>query len=387
LLKSQVEYWKAKLVDVPELLHIPLDFSRPPNIDQPLSRKTIQIHPDLWKKVKELVKKENASVFRVGVSAFLILMHRISGDNKVCVGAPMDLRKSRHLPNIMGPMNNIFIITSEFLPEATYREFLDKTSKTAVEAIKNSSLPFDNILKVVCPKRTSGVAPLFQTMFDLGIKIGSVGQHKINLSPESADPGNYGMDLTGRIVEMDSGTDLIFSYNPSLFEETTIDRLLQEYLTLLNAIVENPLQKIDHLNIISSGEQEKLIESFCGKREDYDSCNGVQEYFEKQVDATPDHVALECNGLSMTYRQLESKSNQLAYWLREKGIHRDTLVGLLMERSFEMFIAVLGVLKAGGAYVPLDPEYPSDRLKFLMEDIEAPVILTQGHLLEKVPED
>ena len=169
----------------------------------------------------------------------------------------------------------------------------------------------------------------------------------------------------------------VFEYNTDLFDATTIERMIGHFQTLLEGIVANPDARLSELPLLTNAERHQLLVEWNNTRADYPTDSCLHHLFEAQVERTPDAIAVVFEDQQLTYRELNARANQLAHYLRKRGIKPESLVGICMERSLEMVIAIYGTLKAGAAYVPIDPDYPSDRIAFMLEDAQAPVILTQ----------
>jgi amino acid adenylation domain-containing protein/thioester reductase-like protein len=193
-------------------------------------------------------------------------------------------------------------------------------------------------------------------------------------------------DLTLSMENTANGLVGVWEYNTDLFDGSTIERMTGHFVTLLAAVVENPQQQISQLPILTTFEQQQLLVEWNNTQAKYPHDKCIHELFEEQVKRTPDAVAVVFEAKQLTYNELNTRANQLAQYLQSLGVGADVLVGICVERSLEMVIGLLGILKAGGAYVPLDPEYPIERLNFMLEDAQVKVLLTQQHLVEKLPE-
>src|SRR5712692_3382788 len=261
---------------------------------------------------------------------------------------------------------------------------LQRVKDVAFGAYAHQDLPFETLVKEVRPDRTLSHNPLFQVMFVLqnepipplefgGLTVGYVQVGNVTTN----------FDLTLDIIERENQFLLKFECNADLFEEETIARMMGHFQTLLEGLVANPEQRISELALLTAGERHQLLIEWTDTRTDYSADKCIQELFEDQVAGTPESIALIAGDREFTYAELNSRANQLARYLRKSGIGPDTRVGVCLERSPEMIVAVLGILKAGGAYVPLDPAYPRARLQFMLEDADVSVLLTQNSLIGK----
>ncbi|TBR57179.1 non-ribosomal peptide synthetase, partial [Westiellopsis prolifica IICB1] len=205
----------------------------------------------------------------------------------------------------------------------------------------------------------------------------------VNLLPIESATAKF--DITLSMQNTTDGLLGMWEYNTDLFDASTIERMIGHYVTLLEAIVNNPSEHIGQLPLLRESEKQQLLVEWNNTQADYRIDKCIHELFEDQVGRTPDALALVYDNQQLTYHQLNSRANQLAHFLQSLGVGADVLVGICVERSLEMVVAILGILKAGGAYVPLDPEYPADRLTFMLEDASVKVLLTQQRLLANLP--
>ncbi len=385
-IRSQLEYWKKHLSDCPDFLHLPLDRPRPSVIGSNFKIESIELPFETWEKGKALAKNLGLSIFQFNIATFLLFLHRWSGDEDICVGSNIDFRKIRGLPNLMGPGINHFVLRSHFKPDISFKDFSEQIAETAKKTYSNTDVSVDRLVQLVSPKRSLGYSPLFQVMFDIWHKDVPVKNRFLQFSRMDYAWLHGNVDISARITEGNEKITIWFRYNADLFEPDTIQRMLKAFRNLYEESITNPDKKISNLDLLSTEDSLTYISTICGSTASYESCQGIQEYFERQADRTPQALALDFESKTLTYQELEAMANQLAHYLREHGVKRNVFVGLLMDRSAEMFIGILGTLKAGGAYVPLDPTYPMERLDFLFEEIEAPVILTQATLAKCLPE-
>ena len=260
--------------------------------------------------------------------------------------------------------------------------------EVALGAYAHQDLPFEKLVEELHPERNLSQNPLFQVVFALqnapmeGLKLPG-----LTLSPLQIDLGTTRFDLefhlwepaqnNGLWVERSPGISGFVVYSTDLFDAATIHRMLEHFKTLLAGIVANPEQRLADLPILSAAERHQLMVAWNNTRDNYPQDQCIHQLFEAQVEQNPDAIAVIFNNQQFTYRELNSRSNQLAHYLQKQGCSSEVLVGLCVERSLEMVVGLLGILKAGGAYVPLDPSYPQSRLNFILEDTQVPVLLTQ----------
>ena len=268
----------------------------------------------------------------------------------------------------------------------TFRELLQRVRKIALGAYAHPDLPFDMLIEELNVPRDPAYNPLFQIMFLFqNTPMESFRLPGLTLTPLDADTDTAKFDLTLELIEEHNGLSCSIGYNTDLFDSATIERMAGHFRTLLQGIVDNPDALLSDLPLLTEPECHQLLVEWNATRKDYPRNKCIHELFEEQVERTPDALALRYEDRSLTYRELNHRSNRLAHYLQKLGVEPDILVGICMERSLEMMVGLLGILKAGGAYVPMDPDFPPDRLAFLAKDAGASVVLTQKRLADVLP--
>lgn len=379
--EANLQYWREQLQNVPENINLPFDNKKQPGSEAFFQTETIDLNIDLLDQLNSLARRENTSLFVLVSAAFLLLLHRYSGDEEICLGINAYSfgykENSVHSPTLdreKSPFYGI-IIKSKLSDGLTFFGLLHQTASLVKKGLDHS---FDALTVALreLPRSESGTwKSVFQT--SLSQIDNFEGEH---FKFESGD-------ISGILSEQGSKTAFHFRYNKNLFKPETVKRILRSFKVLLENIAINPEQSAQKVSILATEDLSEILTRIKGNSFAFPACNAVHEYFETQVDLTPGQVAIEFEGKALTYKELEQRSNQLANYLKSQGVGRNKFVGIFMERSLEMFISILATFKAGGAYVPLDPEYPKDRLDFLIEDIEAPVILSQGRLRDQLPQE
>ncbi|MFI3156482.1 MAG: amino acid adenylation domain-containing protein [Methylococcaceae bacterium] len=321
------------------------------------------------------------------LAAFKVLLFRYSHQQDVCVGTPVANRNKLQIEDLIGFFVNTLVLRTDLSGDPQFNELLAQVKSTVLDAQNHQDLPFEQVVDMLKPERSRGHNPLFQVWFTLqntmqqalempGLSIAGVeGENTVSK-----------FDLALHLQEQEAGLLTgVFEYNTDLFEHTTIARLADHYLMLLQSIVNRPQARLSELPLLGQAEKQKILIDWNNTEADYPQDKYLHQLFEEQAEKTPNAVAAVFGNQSVSYAELNSKANQLAHFLRNKGVGADVLVGLCVERSLEMIVGLLGILKAGGAYVPLDPDYPYERLLYMMQNTQAPVLLTQQQLIGKLP--
>ncbi|MEK7327135.1 MAG: condensation domain-containing protein, partial [Chloroflexota bacterium] len=385
-LQAQLAYWKEQLGGSPPLLELPVDRSRPAVQTTRGSYQTFTLPPALTQSLKALSRQEGATLFMTLLAAFQTLLHRYTGQNDISVGTPIANRNRAEIENIIGFFVNTLVMRTDFSGEPGFRELLKRVREVALGAYAHQDVPFGMLVDALQPQRDLSHSPLFQAMFVLqNTPAQTLTLPGLALRPLEADSGTAKFDLTLMLEETPDGLKGTWEYNADLFEAATINRMIGHFQVLLENIVATPDQPVTTLPILTETERHQLLVEWNDTAVEFPSDKCAHELFEAQVERTPGAVAVTFGDQALTYRELNCRANQLAHHLQTLGVTPETLVGICVERSLEMVAGILGILKAGGAYVPLDPTYPTERLAFMLEDSQAPVLLTQSHLLAQLP--
>jgi len=384
-LDQQLAYWKHQLAGIPALLELPTDRPRPVAQTPNGAYQTFALGNAVARALDALCQRESATVFMTLLAAFQTLLHRYTHQDDICVGTPIANRTRAELEGLIGFFVNTLVLRGDCSGEPSFRALLKRTRETALGAYAHQDVPFEMIVDALQPKRDLSYSPLFQAMFVLqnaptrAQKISSA----LVASPVEAHSGTAKFDLTLFMLQDADGLSGAFEYNTDLFDATTIARMIAHFQNLLAAIVENPDLPITAYQLLSPAELHQLLIEWNATDADYPAHLCAHQLIEQQVARAPDALALTFGAQAMTYRELDTRANQLAHYLQARGVGPDARVGLCVERSFEMVIGLLGIWKAGGAYVPLDPTYPPEHLAFMLADSGAPILLTQARLREK----
>jgi amino acid adenylation domain-containing protein len=322
------------------------------------------------------------------LAAFQTLLHRYCGQDDIVVGSPIANRNRSEVEGLIGYFVNMLALRTDLSGDPTFLELLHRVRDVALAAYDHQDLPFETVIEALAPPRDPSRTPLFQVMFVLqNQEAPDLAHPELSFSQLAEDEGTgtAKFDLTLTLEESDQAFLGGFEYNTDLFDAETISRMSHHFQVLLAGILADPDLRLSALPLLGAEERQQLFAS-AGRR----PCGGrdapcVHRLFEDQAEQTPDAVAVVSEGRSLTYRQLNDRSNQLAHELRARGVGPDVLVGIGVTRSPELAVGLLGILKSGGAFVPLDPSYPAERLATMLEDARASVLLTQEHLGERWP--
>ncbi|BAY25366.1 amino acid adenylation [Calothrix sp. NIES-2100] len=386
VLQSQLNYWQQQLKDAPALLPLPTDRPRPAVQTFSGAYHEFSLSAQLTDRLVQLSQEQGCTLFMTLLAVFDTLLYRYTGQSDILVGSPVANRDRSEIEGLIGFFVNTLVMRSDLSGNPSFSELLSRVREIALAAYSHQNLPFEMLVEALQPERNLSHTPLFQVMFVLQNAPNSqVELTGITVSPLKVKSTSTKFDLTLIVQNTENGLVGVWDYNTDLFDASTIERMTGHFVTLLEGIIANPEEKISQLPLLTAVEQQQLLVEWNNTQADYPQDKCIHQLFEEQVEKTPDAVAVVFGNQQLTYHQLNCRANQLAYYLRSLGVKPDVLVGLCVERSLDMVVGLLGILKAGGAYLPLDPEYPIERLSFMLEDAQVSVLLTQQHLIERLP--
>jgi amino acid adenylation domain-containing protein/non-ribosomal peptide synthase protein (TIGR01720 family) len=385
LLERQLSYWKEQLAGAPALLELPIDYSRPAVLTYQGAQLQTRLTSELTQRLKSFSQQNGVTLYMTLLTAFQILLSRYSGQPDILVGSPIANRTHRQTEDIIGFFVNTLVLRTQINGAVPVTELLKQVRQTALQAYAHQDIPFEYLVEQLNPTRSFSHSPLFQVMLVLQ----NVPQEQrvikgLKVSIEDTDTTIAKFDLTLSITEHEDMLVCDWEYRTDLFRFDTIKRMTEHFEVLLEGLINQPTQTVGQLPLLTHAEQQQLI-AWNQTQTGYPVDKTLVDLFQEQVEKNPGKFAVVFEGQSISYQALNSKANQLAHYLIEQGVEAETLVGICVERSLEMIIGLLGILKAGGAYVPLDPDYPLPRLQFLLEDSQVSVLLTQTHLIERLP--
>ena len=384
VLERELSYWREQLAGAPAVLELPTDRPRPATPSHRGARHSLALSTELTASLKELSRREGVTMFMLLLAGFQVLLSRYSGQEDVCVGTSIAGRGRLETEELIGFFVNTLVLRAEMGGNPRFEEQLGRVREVCLGAYAHQDVPFEKLVEELEPERSLSHTPLFQVFFSL--------QNAPRKAAEASGLRFLGVERTTAqfdlmLIMEERGNQLYgsFEYSTDLFDASTIERMVGHFQTLLNSIVGNPAQRISELELLSAAERHQLLVEFNDTARECSDESCLNELFERQVERSPEAIALTCEDQRITYAQLNSRANQLAHYLRTLGVGPDVRVAICLHRSLEMLVGVLAVLKAGGAYVPLDAAYPLERLAFMLTDCEAPVLLTQESLLDALP--
>ncbi|BAZ47499.1 amino acid adenylation [Nostoc sp. NIES-4103] len=394
VVKTKFHHCKLEIESELPILQLPTDYTRLAVPQYQKVNQVLVLPQTLITALKILSQQQNVPLSTTLLTAFKLLLYRYSGQEDIIVGSLNTGRDQFKTNGLMGLFTKYFVLRTHLGGNPSFKELLGRVHQVALEAYTSQVFPLDKLIEELQLEKNQSFSPLFQVMFSFQQEQIAVQKFsKLVLEPifdlvsEPMEVNNVTakFDLALELKEVPEGIESWFKYSTDLFDEATIARMMGHFQTLLEGIVANPQANISELPILTEAERHQVLVEWNDTKINYPLDKSIYQLFEEQVARTPNAIAVVFEHLQLTYQQLNSYANQLAHYLQQLGVKPDTLVGICVERSLEMVVGLLGILKAGGAYVPLDPDYPPERLAYMLEDSQVPILLTQENLLNQLP--
>jgi amino acid adenylation domain-containing protein len=400
-------YWQKQLGGELPVLNLPTFRPRRPVQTFRGEAHRFTLDAEVAHRLKALSQDTGATLYMILLAAYQVLLHRYSGQDDIIVGSLVASGRNRaEFAKLVGFFDNQIALRADLSTNPSFRQFLAQVQAVVLEGFRHQQYPFPLLVEKLQPERGSNRAPLFQTMFilqkaqlpeEIGLLGFGLGMTKARLelgelSLESVDftrrvaGGLAGqLDMTLIVADIEGRLEASLQYNPDVFDAEMVVQMAGQFQTLLASIIANPDERVASLRLLDAEDWQCQVLEWNDTTADYSALPCLHQMLEAQAERTPEAIACIFHGQQLSYRELNRHANQVAHFLRARGVAPGVRVGICFERSLEMIVALFGVLKAGGAYVPLDPAYPKERLAFMLDDIQAPILLTQQKLVAALP--
>jgi amino acid adenylation domain-containing protein len=379
-LDDLLAYWKQQLAGAPAVLDLPTDCPRPAVFSHRGAVEAFTVPPATAVRLRTLQEQEGVTPFVLLLTAFGVLLHRVSGQEDLLVGAPVASRSRAELEDLIGLFVNTLVFRLEMSGAPSFRQLLHRVRETVFGAQEHQDLLFERLVSELDLDRDPGRNPLFQVAFTLdNTPAGDTEVQGLAMTPVSLPSRTAKFDLQLTMREAGSRLAGFLEYSTDLFEAASLQRMAGHFLTLLDSIAEAPDRELRELPMLDASERQEILR-WSQPSGDPGPLFCLHEAFAVQAMKTPDAIAVVGDGATVTYGELHRRSDRLARRLQDLGAGPETRTGIYMERSPDLVVAILGVLKAGGAYVPLDTVYPPERLIYMLEDSSTTLVLTQSRL-------
>nr|WP_251036222.1 non-ribosomal peptide synthetase [Paenibacillus sp. ISL-20] len=385
-MKQQEAYWLNLYAEGVPVLNLPTDYARPVMQSFAGDRVRSRVSKEVTEGLHRVAKASGSTLYMVLLSAYSALLGKYSGQEDVVIGTPIAGRTHADVEEMVGMFVNTLVLRSRPAPDKPFTELLAEVKEAALDAYEHQDYPFEELVDRLNLPRDTGRNAVYDAMFvlqNMDMQALEMGDFELGAYADSA--GTAKCDITLTAIEEDEEIELELEYGSALFRKETIERMSGHLLALLKAIGERPAAGIGSLEMLTEEEKQTLLHDFNATEAAYPKEKTIHQLFEEQVLRTPAQTAVVFESAELTYEELNARANQVARQLRSKGVGRDRIVGIMVERSAEMLVGILGILKAGGAYLPIDPEYPADRIAYMLEDSGTTWLVTQGSLRGQIP--
>ncbi len=384
-IKHQEEYWLKEFAGELPVLNLPVDYVRPVVQNFEGTALEFELGKEDTLALKSLAYEQGATLYMILLSLYTIFLSKITNQEDIVVGTPVAGRRHAELEDIIGVFVNTLALRNFPRPGQTFARFLEEVKKRTLESFAHQDYPYEDLVEAVVVQRDTSRNPLFDTMFVMH----NIGVTELEIPGMKLSRYNYETRISKfdlSLYSMESNEKLVFSfeYSTKLFKSETVERFIEYFVNIIHEVIENSQKVISDLEFITEEEKMRILFAFNDTEREYPKNKTIQRLFEEQVERTPDNIAVigSCLGAidesthQMTYRELDEKSSRLAQLLREKGIEVNRIAAIMVDRSNEMVVGIMGILKSGGAYLPIDPGYPQERIHYILSDSGAEMLLT-----------
>ncbi len=384
--KKDLEYWRKRLAGAPFVLDFPTDFPRPPIQNFRGARVYVSYPKSLLDGLKELSRSEGVTMFMTLMAAFKTLIYRYTNQHDVLISTPIGTRLRPETENLVGYLLNLLIVRTDLSGDPTFRELLKREQDACVGAFAHQEVPFGKLVQELKPVQDPSRNPIAQVAFLYLDFPEATAMQFLGLTANHIDIDNGAsrFDITLAMTETPDGFTVSIEYIRDIFEHERMERMAQHLQVLLSSIIANPDARLSDLSILTLEEQQQLVNWNDTARE-FSSNLLVHQLFEQQAALHPNAPALIFEDQTLTFSEINSRANQLARHLLSRGLEPEARVGVMLPRTPDALVALLGVFKAGGCYLPLDPEYPAERLAFMREDAGASLVITEEFMRLHLP--
>ncbi|AIQ12433.1 non-ribosomal peptide synthetase [Paenibacillus durus] len=384
-MKEQEKYWLDMFKGEIPVLQLPADWPRPKTYSFKGDRIRFNLDPQILRQLHQMARDHEATLYMLLLAGYTTLLAKYSGQEDIIVGSPIAGRVHEDLKPIIGIFVNTLAMRNFPRFNLPFTEFLKQVKENSLKAYENQNYPFDELVDKLNLHRDRSRNALIDTMFVLqNLDHPNEKLSGLQIEPYESELPIAKFDLTLIATEKDGELELELEYCSDLFSRTTIESMSGHLIRLFTEIVRQPECPLGEINLVSDEERQMLLHVFNDTAREYPRDQAVPQFIEDQAHRRPDHTAVVFEGEQLTYRELNEQADRVAQLLRARGVRRETPVGIMIDRSLEMVTGLLGILKSGGAYLPLDPAFPEERIRYMLEDSGAKLVVTQGHLVNKV---
>ena len=382
-LAPQEAFWRECLQGELPVLNLVADFPRPANKKYQGEKIFAALPQEMSETLKSLANERGVTFFALLMAAFNTLLARYCGQEEVVIGSPFANRTHPDIDNMLGMFVNTLPLRSYPARDKLFADYLQEVNTLLLAANDNQAYPFEKIVETLGIARDASRNPIYDVVFAFFVEEFLFDSEGVSLQRYDYDAKEAHFDMLFYVFENQQGLSLYLEYDRNLYKRDSAQRLVDHYINLLGVLAQSMAGKLSEIDFATAAEQDRLLYVFNANHLPVPFERSYHQLFREQAARTPDKAALVFKGQVLTYRQLDEKTDRLAIFLRNKGVQRESIVPIMLERSAEMVVAAIAVMKAGGAYLPLDIKYPQARLDYMLSDSNAALILSQPSLKDK----
>ncbi|CAM2005626.1 non-ribosomal peptide synthetase [Acanthopleuribacter pedis] len=383
--KRALQFWRKTLRDLPPRLDLPTDYPRPVHGGREALVHRFAVNPELWQRLQHFCTQRGHTPFTVLLAAYKVLLARTAGQNDIVVGTPVANRDLAVWQPLIGLFINTLVLRSQLNMDQAFADWLPQLRDSVLQAREHGHVPFDKLVQITAPERRHGDAPLFQTLFNLELETaGDFDFDGLRKTPHYRPTVTAKFDLLFSIKHAEDGAWIVIEVPAAAYERDTVTALGESYCHLLDALLHQPNQSLQQAPLLPAHRETQLVQGWNQTQKDHGT-TWLPDLVRTQAARTPDAVALVFRGEQRCYRDFDQAVDHLAAALHQRGIGRENIVGICLERGFDMVIAIHAVLRAGAAYLPLDPELPKQRLAAMVDQAQPALILTHEAFAALLP--
>lgn len=381
LFEQQKQYWLETFADQTDTAAFPLDYPRPDQNSFEGEHLYFPISKEITAGLKKAGQQADSTLFLLTLAAYKVLLYKYSSQPDVVVGTLVAGRTHPDVNGLIGMFVNTLPLKTKIASEQPFTAFLEQLKECFFKGLDNQLYPLEELVEALKLDRIPGKHPIFDTLFAYqNLELEDLQLQGLELQPIDVDSNEVKYDLSIEIREAGDTLEVLFSYSKDLFKPSTIKRMAGHYINILRSIASHPATEIRNISLMDEAERELVFSTFNDTYKEYKK-GTIHQQFEDQVLRTPDAIAVECNGVQLTYSMVNEQANKVAAYLVNLGIQKGQVVGVLAERNELLVVTLIGIFKSGAVYLPIDPEYPLERIGFLLEDTACTYVLSTG----KVP--
>ena len=393
--RQQQDYWLKKLTDLPSL-NFPTDFPRTEEMSTQGKRISFHLDQSFLNRLRDISRKMNVTLFTTIISCYAILLSKYTEKKDIVIGTGISGRQYPGIENIIGHFVNILLLRFDLTENPSFLNLISRNHQIILEAYAHQDVPFEELVKALSPHRNITEHPLAQMMlvFQEGnaesMKLPEVRVNRVFSDNNNllllADYDNAKLDITLDLQVTEKGLEGLIEYNCHLFETKTIERFIEHFSNILISVCNNPEQCCVDISIFSAMEYQKILFDWNKTTIAYPKKMTVVQMFEQRAQEQPDHIAVSFYDQQYTYRWLNEKANQIAYYLQTKNLRAQMLVGLFFDRGIDLIVSLLAVFKIGAVYLPISSNLPDEQIKYLLDDSGTHYIITTPTLHQRITE-